>query len=148
MNNEKDEEEMMGERKKKPHHIPKMPSNLEAVYIDGHFAGRKVRDPPISEIAKTAQDYIKLIQDKTQKYQLRCRALIDYILRDIGKIDLFYKIPKKRIYEIIDNISNHDLHLLYINLKKFTDKKMTRFLKYCESKMKNNPENKPWYLDK
>ena len=144
MSNEKKEKKVQELIRKKPKQ--KMPSNLEAVFIDGCFTGRKVRDSLPDKIAKTPQEYIKIILNQTSDFKIRYDILIDYIVLKKDDIQLFYEIPNEKVYEIINNISIDDLNFLYDHFAEYSEDKMNPYLSHCESKIKEHPKVKPWML--
>jgi triacylglycerol esterase/lipase EstA (alpha/beta hydrolase family) len=119
---------------KKPKNPIKMPSNLEAVYVNGGFAGRKVREPTIPEIAQTPDEYIKLIMDEKMYPNMRATALNSFVISFSSEISKLETIPMDNIKKLINNLSFDEREFLEQNLSEHDTKFIKKIIKFIQSK--------------
>ena len=124
----------------------KAPANLEAVYENGVFIGRKVRDPLIPESVHSPEDYKEYIKDVSQPLKNRLTLIMMFIeLFEDRKTEIL-DIPKKTLIEIIDQLRPDDLSQLQQRFGKIKVQKIIPYMKHVHSILKKNPKHQDWMI--
>lgn len=125
----------------------RMPDNLEAVYENGVFIGRKVKAPHPSTLAQTPEDYLKIIHDENLPVETRNDAIVHYFMFFRDNLDAFFASPQKPIFEVIQYDQAERLMFFISQLAEFTDKRVIEFRKKCCAILKKHPKVKPWMVE-
>ncbi|WP_371806091.1 hypothetical protein [Candidatus Lokiarchaeum ossiferum] len=131
--------------RKKP--TQKMLHNLEAVYENGVFVGRKVRAPLASDFAQTSAEYLSLIHDTDKPLETRNDAILHYLMFFQEAFDAFFASPQKEILNVIKYQNAEKLSFLISQLSEITDKRVSNFRKKCCTILKKHPRVEPWMLE-
>ncbi|UYP45489.1 hypothetical protein NEF87_001774 [Candidatus Lokiarchaeum ossiferum] len=131
--------------RKNPHQ--KMPSNLEAVYENGVFIGRKVKAPLASDYAQTPVEYLSLIHDVEKPLETRNDAILHYLMFFQEEFDAFFASPQEEILNVIKYQNAEKLSFLISQLSEITDKRVSNFRKKCCTILKKHPRVEPWMLE-
>lgn len=131
--------------RKKPHQ--KMPHNLEAVYENGVFIGRKVKAPLPSDFAQTSEEYLSLIHDTDKPLETRNDAILHYLMFFQEAFDAFFASPQKEIFKVIKYEKAEKLIFLVSQLADLKDNRINKFRKKCCTILKQHPRVEPWMLE-
>lgn len=114
----------------------KAPPNLEAVYKDGVFIGRKPFNPPIHEIAQSPADYLRIIKDSRMASQMRFDGIVAFLLAHDDRVEELATIEFTTWQEIIDHIPPAEQSILLDFLKPLDYSFLEEVQSYLEQKIK------------
>ena len=114
----------------------KAPSDLEAVYNgNGNFIGRRPIEPLIPDIAKTPEDYIKILNSEEHSIQTKFHVLTSFVILFEPKISMLLTIPPEKIKIILKSLTIGNLEFLLDHINEVESNKINSIKDEVQNQM-------------